>query len=168
MKPDYKSIVWIAIIKISFVILGAAFHVWHTISGRCQIDEITYGAVTFCSRTVLALVVALVGMLVGGLVVLVRLAVLYCSKCSNSLMIRLQAHVEMLISMFLVLLFGVAVALITGIGGPGQSVGDLYYSTWLAFFGTFISIFLRLRAFYSRRSVLASILDLQQSRSVSS
>jgi len=39
----------------------------------------------------------------------------------------------MVVSIFLVLLLGVAVALITGIGGPGQSVGDLFYGTWLAF-----------------------------------
>jgi hypothetical protein len=50
----------------------------------------------------------------------------------------------MLISLFLVFLFGAAVAMITGIGGPGQSVGDLYYSTWLAFWvslGIFVSCF---------------------------
>jgi hypothetical protein len=32
-----------------------------------------------------------------------------------------------------VLVFAVALAVITGIGGPGQSVGDLFYATWLAF-----------------------------------
>ena len=40
--------------------------------------------------------------------------------------------------------FGVAVALITSIGGPGQTVGDLYYATWLAFWvclGTFVSCY---------------------------
>jgi uncharacterized membrane protein len=50
----------------------------------------------------------------------------------------------MIISIFLVFLFGAAVALITGIGGPGQSVGDLYYSTWCAFLisiGIFVSCF---------------------------
>jgi uncharacterized membrane protein len=80
-------------------------------------------------------------MLVGGLVVLGRLLVLLCPTCQCR---RIQAHVEMLISMFLVLLFGATVALITGIGGPGQSVGDLYYSTWLAFFvsiGIFVSCY---------------------------
>ena len=34
--------------------------------------------------------------------------------------------------------------MITGIGSPGQSVGDLYYSTWLAFIvsiGIFVSCY---------------------------
>jgi hypothetical protein len=140
-KTDYMSVVWVAICKVCFVILGAALHIWHTISDNCDFDEITSGAVTFCSRTVLAIIVALTGMLVGGLVVIARLLVAVCPMCQCK---RIQAHVEMLISMFLVLLFGAAVALITGIGGPGQSVGDLYYSTWLAFFvsiGIFLSCY---------------------------
>ena len=127
---DLMSVVWLAIVKVCFVILGAGLHIWHTISDNCGFDEITHGAVTFCSRTVLAMIVALTGMAVGGLIVVVRLVILaftplQCKQC--------QAHVEMLISLFLVLLFGAAVAMITGIGGPGQSVGDLYYSTWLSF-----------------------------------
>lgn len=129
-NPDYMSIVWVAICKVCFVILGAALHIWHTIAGNCEFDEITYGAVTFCSRTVLAMSLSLAGMLVGGLVVLGRMLITLCPSCRCS---RVQAHVEMLVSIFLVLLFGAGVALITGIGGPGQSVGDLYYSTWLAF-----------------------------------
>jgi hypothetical protein len=140
-KTDYMSVVWIAICKVCFVILGASLHIWHTIADNCDFDELTSGAVTFCSRTVMAMTVALTGMLVGGLVVLGRLLVLLCPTCQCR---RIQAHVEMLISMFLVLLFGATVALITGIGGPGQSVGDLYYSTWLAFFvsiGIFVSCY---------------------------
>jgi len=128
---DYMSMVWIAVCKVCFVILGAALHIWHTIADNCEFDEITSGAVTFCSRTVLAIVVSLAGMLVGGLVVLGRLlvAVGWCS-CVGP---RTQAHVEMVVAIFLVLLFSATVALITGIGGPGQSVGDLYFSTWLSF-----------------------------------
>jgi len=140
-KKDYMSVVWVAICKVCFVILGAALHIWHTIAGNCDFDEITNGAVTFCSRTVLAIAVALAGMLVGGLVVCGRLIVVACPICRCT---RVQAHVEMIISIFLVFLFGAAVALITGIGGPGQSVGDLYYSTWLAFWvslGIFVSCY---------------------------
>ena len=129
-KLDYMSAFWVAIVKVCFVILGASLHIWHAISDNCEFDEITSGAVTFCSRTVLAIVVSLTGMLVGGLVVLGRLIASVCKKCKC---VRAQAHIELLISLFLVFLFIAAVALITGIGGPGQSVGDLYYSTWLAF-----------------------------------
>ena len=46
---------------------------------------------------------------------------------------RALAHLELLVSLFIVFLFIAAVALITGIGGPGQTVGDMFYSTWLAF-----------------------------------
>jgi hypothetical protein len=140
-KLDYMSAVWVAICKVCFVILGASLHIWHTISDNCEFDEITLGAVSFCSRTILAIVVSLTGMLVGGLVVLGRLLAIMCPICRCG---RFQAHVEMLISLFLMFLFVAAVALITGIGGPGQSVGDLYYSTWMAFWvslGIFVSCY---------------------------
>lgn len=143
-KLDSMSAVWVAICKVCFVILGASLHIWHTISDNCKFDEITLGAVTFCSRTILAITVSLTGLLVGGLVVLGRIIVIMCPLCKCT---RMQAHIEMLISLFLVLLFAAAVALITGIGGPGQSVGDLYYSTWLALWvslGIFVSCYRQL------------------------
>ena len=65
-KLDYISAVWIAICKVCFVILGASLHVWNTISDNCEFDEITHGAVSFCSRTILAITVSLTGMLVGA------------------------------------------------------------------------------------------------------
>jgi hypothetical protein len=127
---DYMSVVWIAICKVCFIILGASLHIWNTISGNCEIDQISFSSVTFCSKTVLAILVSITGILIGVLVVLVRMFLHAYPRCRCK---RIQSHVELLISMFLVLLFGAALALITGIGGPGQSVGDLYYSTWLAF-----------------------------------
>jgi putative effector of murein hydrolase LrgA (UPF0299 family) len=140
---DYMTVVWAAIVKVCFVILGAALHIWHTIADKCDLNYVvSNGAFSFCSRTIVAMIIALTGMLVGGLVVLVRMMLgLCCRKCNCS---RIQAHVEMLLSIFLVFLFGAAVALITSIGGPGQSVGDLYYSTWLAFWvslGIFVSCY---------------------------
>jgi len=39
-----------------------------------------------------------------------------------------------MVSCILALMMLFAVGRITGIGGPAESVGDLYYSTWLAFF----------------------------------
>jgi hypothetical protein len=143
-KLDHMSALWVAICKVCFIILGASLHIWHTISDNCEFDEITLGAVTFCSRTVLAITVSLTGMLVGGLVVLTRILIMICPNCRCA---RFQSHVEMLISLFLVFLFVAAVALITGIGGPGQSVGDLYYSTWGAFWvsiGIFVSCYRQL------------------------
>ena len=128
-KNDTMSIVWIGICKVCFVIFGAGMHIWLNISNKCDIAELM-GAVTFCSRTVLAIIVSLTGMLVGGLVVLIRFFQKIYKSCQCD---RVQAHIEIILSSFLLLLFAAAVALITGIGGPGQVVGDLYYSTWLAF-----------------------------------
>ncbi|KAI2498289.1 hypothetical protein MHU86_16216 [Fragilaria crotonensis] len=127
---DYVTAIWAGICKVCFVILAAGFHVWRNISDVCTVDYIRSGAVTFCSRTVISMAVAFAGMLISGLIAAVR--VLITTTCPNAKG-RLMADVEMVASVFLVLLFGPPVALITGIGGPGQSVGDLFYATWLAF-----------------------------------
>ena len=129
-KNDTMSIVWIGICKVCFVIFGAGMHIWPNISDKCDINSLQTGAVTFCSRTVLAIIVSITGMLVGGFVVTIRFFQKFLASCQCP---RVQAHIEIILSSFLVLLFATCVALITGIGGPGQSVGDLYYSTWLAF-----------------------------------
>jgi uncharacterized protein YxeA len=134
---DVMFLVWGAIVKVSFVILGAAMHIWHSIGGNCTDEDNQAGAIAFCSRTVFAIVVALTGMCMGLFVLLVR-------GLKWPFTNRIRIHVEAVISSFLVLLFGVAVALITSIGGPGQSVGDLYYSTWLAFWvciGIFVNCY---------------------------
>jgi hypothetical protein len=130
-KP-YLTVVWAAVCKVCFVILGGGFHIWHNIGDACTVvnNDDSGAAVTFCSRTILAIVVALTGMLVSGLVAFFR--ILYTAWWADS-MLRTRTHVELVMSIFLVFLFGAAVALVTGIGGPGQSVGDLFYGTWLAF-----------------------------------
>jgi hypothetical protein len=127
---DYVTAIWVAMCKVCFVILAAGYHVWRNISDVCTFDDVRSGAATFCSRTVLSIAFAFTGMVISGLIALIR--VLVDTRCPNTKG-RGQAHVEMVTSFFLVLLFGAAVALITGIGGPGQSVGDLFYATWLAF-----------------------------------
>jgi hypothetical protein len=129
-EKDYVTAIWVGICKVCFVILAAGYHVWRNISDVCTVDYIRSGAVTFCSRTVISIAVAFTGMLISGLIAAAR--ILVTTTCPNAKG-RLMVHVEMVASVFLVLLFGPAVALITGIGGPGQSVGDLFYATWLAF-----------------------------------
>lgn len=130
-QEDYMTVIWGVMVKVNVVILGAAFHIWHNISDSCSLQDIQASAIDFCSRTVFALMVSLVGMAVGGVVVLTRVSI--SLLCNAAFPFRIRSHVEMIIASFLVLVFGVALALITGIGGPGQSVGDLYYATWLAF-----------------------------------
>lgn len=124
---DYMTVVWAAIYKVSAVILSASYHIWHNIQGSCSLQDIQASyAIDFCSRTVFAIMVSLVGIAIAGVVVLTRVSITLCCPAFPS---RIRSHVEMIIACFLVLVFGVAVALITGIGGPGQSVGDLYYAT---------------------------------------
>ncbi|CAB9510146.1 expressed unknown protein [Seminavis robusta] len=137
-SEDYMSVVWAAIGKVCFVILGAALHIWHSISDQCDI-EFRNSALTFCSRTVLAMIIAATGITISGTVVFIRVLV-----PTRFLSTRSRAHCEAVTSIFLMLLYGVGTAMVTGIGSPGQSVGDLYYSTWLAFIvsiGIFISCY---------------------------
>ena len=144
-KSDNMALVWVAICKVCFVTLGASLHIWHNIADKCDIAELTTGAVTFCSRTVLAIVVSTVGTFVGGLVAFIRIVLAMCPSCDCR---NFQAHAEMFLSIFFVLLFGATVALITGIGGPGQSVGDLFYSSWLSFA---VSIYIFANCYYQIR-----------------
>lgn len=132
-QKDYVTVVWVAICKVCFVLLGSGYHVWHTISETCTVDDVRLHTVTFCSKTIFAIAVAVISMCIAGLVALTRILI---TMFWPTFSINVRAHVEMLVSFLLVLLFGMAVVLITGIGGPGQSVGDMYYSTWLCFFVT--------------------------------
>lgn len=150
-SEEYITAIWIAVGKVCFVVLGGGYHIWHNISSTCTLDEIRSRTVTFCSRTILAIAVSFTGMAVTGLITSIR--ILFALRCSGS-MVRPRAHLEMIMSLFLVLLFGVALALITGIGGPGESVGDLFYGSWLAFL---ISIILVKTCFGEIRKVDAGV-----------
>lgn len=125
-SKDAMFLVWAGMVKVCMVILGASSHVWYNIRVTCSNIESEGGEQAFCSRTRFAQFVAVAGVLSGWSVMGSRIL-----GCSISTKTRNRA--EALLSVMLVLLFGVAVALITSIGGPGQSVGDLYYSTWLSF-----------------------------------
>lgn len=137
-SKDAMFLVWAGIVKVCMVILGASSHVWYNISETCaEGDGESNGEKTFCSRTRFAMGVAVAGVLSGWTVMGSR--ILGCSISSKT-----RSRAEAILSIVLVCVFGVAVALITSIGGPGQSVGDLYYSTWLAFWvsiGIFVSCY---------------------------
>jgi len=138
-NEPYMVVMWSVMGKVCFVILGAAGHIWHTISDQCDIVEIQNSAITFCSRTILAMIIPSTALLICGLVLFVRILVPLRWFSEHS-----RAHFEGILSIFLLLLFGTAAGMITGIGGPGQSVGDLYYSVWLAFWisiGIFVSCY---------------------------
>jgi hypothetical protein len=128
-SKDYMFLVWAANVKVCMVILGASLHVWHGVAQTCTgtMDELEgEGSLQFCFRTKYSIAMAAVGIASGWTVMGSRVL-----GCPIPPKVRTQA--ETCISVVLVLVFSVGVALITGIGGPGQSVGDLFYSSWLSF-----------------------------------
>ena len=152
-EKEVMIVVWMTIIKVSYVILGATLHVWSNIEGMCSeaaeaansgnYDDYNSRGVTFCHRTTFAFIAAGTGIASGYIVIGSRIAsAIGLFRCCCTISVRTRAKCEATLSLFLVMFFGIAVALITSIGGPGQSVGDLYYATWLAFWvciGTFVS-----------------------------
>ncbi|KAG7361177.1 hypothetical protein IV203_036277 [Nitzschia inconspicua] len=123
-------VLWAANIKVCMVTLGASLHIWHTISSSCAAtdveDTLEELSETFCGRTKLGIAVALTGILSGWLCTISR--VLGCPITK-----RYTTRVETFLSVFLIIVYGAGVALLTGMGGPGQSVGDLFYASWLSF-----------------------------------
>ena len=120
IKPrSILIILWLAIVKVCFVVFGAGVHIWYSINDTCDSGN------TFCKRTEFATLVGLIGMSMGSLVALWHMV----QKTET----RVHLYVEMSLSIALLVLFGVGAFVITTIGGPGESVGDLYYATWLAF-----------------------------------
>ena len=113
------------------VVCGASLHVWHGISDSCvpadEDEELDEASAAFCTRTKLAMCIGVVGVVSGWLVNGSRLFGCPITE-------KYRTHVETYLSVFLMLVFSVGVALITGIGGPASQVGDLYYASWLSFF----------------------------------
>jgi hypothetical protein len=111
------------------VILGASLHIWLSIADNCDAEieeDLEDLSETFCGRTKIALGVAVTGILCGWLCTGSR--VLGCPITK-----RYRTKIETCLSIFLIIVYGTGVALLTGMGGPGQSVGDLFYSSWLSF-----------------------------------
>jgi hypothetical protein len=112
------------------VTFGASLHVWHGISDSCvptDDEELDEATAAFCTRTKFAMAIGVTGVLLGWVVNGSR--IFGCPITE-----KYRTHVETYLSVFLMLVFGVGVALITGIGGPASQVGDLYYASWLSFF----------------------------------
>ena len=129
------GVMWFAIVKVSFVMLAGGLHIWLNIADTCQERDGYLDLFSFCSRTAFSIIIGAVCMAIAWLVMMSR------AFCTIS---RCWLRFEMVLSGFFVIIFGVAVAVITTIGGPGQSPGDLYYATWLAFllgFGASLSCY---------------------------
>lgn len=143
-SSDYMLLVWGANVKVCMVILGASLHVWHGMADTCRgpLDEFEDDrTIQFCFRTKVSIAIAAVGIVSGWTMMGSR--ILGCPIPS-----RFRVQTETCVSVFLVLIFSVGVALITAIGGPGQSVGDLFYASWLSFLvsiGIFVACIDRLQ-----------------------
>jgi choline-glycine betaine transporter len=105
---------------------GSCCDILLTIQDDCQ--SAVYGDTVsiFCQRTQIGAVIGFLGMASGFLAAIAR----YLNHSPSKDVL----YTELLLSIFLTVMFAVSLGLITGIGGPGQAVGDLYYGSWLAFF----------------------------------
>ena len=121
-KPEsILAVLWSAILKISLVMISAAVHVWGNIRENCE-DESIYEDdfhLSFCRRTKFALYAGYIAFAISVLLLITRIPDF-----------RHLAILELITSFSMALLFTLGTYFITGINGPGQVVGDLYYATW--------------------------------------
>lgn len=117
---------WLAVVKICFIMFASCIDILLTVATECQKAELGDETDVFCKRTEVGAVLGFLGMAAGFLAALYRFFVPFPSI--DGLM------GESIMSSILAILFAFSLAVVTGIGGPGQAVGDLYYGSWLAFF----------------------------------
>lgn len=117
---------WLVVVKICFVMFGSCIDILLTIRSQCQAAEKGDGIYVFCKRTEAGAVFGFIGMAAGFLAGVYRF---FFPSPSVKALKR-----ETIMSTLLAIMFGFSLAMVTGIGGPGQAVGDLYYGSWLAFF----------------------------------
>ena len=101
-----------------------------TVKDSCQAAEHGDDTATFCERTIAGTIISSIGMALGSLAALVR----FFNPNPRGTLQKAEA----VMATFMAVLFAFSLALITGIGGPGKSVGDLYYGSWLAFLATLV------------------------------
>ena len=111
--------------KICFVMFGSCIDIFLAVRQECKASEDIENNTTFCWRTQVGAALGLFGMIIGGTAALLR--------GINPKPSRSQLFIEASMAAILCALFAIGLGLITGIGGPGQIVGDLYYASWLAF-----------------------------------
>ena len=118
-------VLWYAVVKICFVVFGSCCDILLSIKDECSAAVHGDETATFCERTGAGAVLGFIGMAAGFLAGTFR--AFYPNPTGTG------QRAEVVTSAILSVLFAVSLVMITGIGGPGQSVGDLYYGSWLAF-----------------------------------
>ena len=101
---------------------GSCVDIYLSVKDECYSTD---DSVVFCRRTQIGAWLSFLGMVVGSFSALQRYLLTKPSM--------LQLRVEGILAGILSTLFAMSLGLITGIGGPGQVVGDLYYASWLSF-----------------------------------
>lgn len=121
IEESYMLVLWFAIIKVCFVVLSSSLHVYINIHSVCTSETNFYSST--CYRTVFAIIAGCLGEVVAFIAAVFRIFEL------KHFMV-----VEAISAIFLAILYSFGAAYITGMSGPGQTVGDLYYATWVCFF----------------------------------
>jgi len=104
---------------------GSCIDILLSIKDQCQSANQGDDTDVFCKRTEAGAVFGFIGMATGVFAALYRFYMPFPSI--KGLM------GESIMSTILAIIFALSLAMVTGIGGPGQAVGDLYYGSWLAF-----------------------------------
>jgi len=127
LKPKgFMVVLWLGVVKICFVMFGSCVDILMTIGSQCKAAENGDDTDVFCKRTEAGAFFGFLGMAAGFLAAVYRFFI--PSPSVKGLI------AESVMSSVLALIFAFSLAMVTGIGGPGQAVGDLYYGSWLAFF----------------------------------
>ena len=104
---------------------GSCIDIILSIGDKCKAAEKGDDTDVFCKRTEAGAIFGFIGMVTGFLAAVYRF---YVPNPSINGVIG-----ESIMSTILAIIFAFSLAMVTGIGGPGQAVGDLYYGSWLAF-----------------------------------
>jgi len=126
-KPKPLTVaLWFGMVKICLIIFGSAGHVWLTIGAVCKGAEgesyLDSFQPSMCWRSKFSLGAGALGVVLS-----------FVTTATVAIEWKHALAVQAFMSAIFVHMFSFGAATITGMGGPAQSVGDLYYATWLAF-----------------------------------
>jgi len=119
-QESFMVVLWFSVVKVCFVVLSSSLHIWWNIRNACPS---TFFLSSYCFRTKFAMVV-------GALAEILA----FLAAMSRIFKFKPFVLIETIVACILATSFIFGAALITGMSGPGQSVGDLYYATWIALF----------------------------------
>lgn len=114
---------WSALLMSSMIVMGTAADVYNRNCDVAVEDKVQ----PFCKRSVLAVTVGTIGVLLSLVIVIMKISL----GAAPFLM-------EVGLAVLLFLLYIFEVAYVTDIQGPGSPLGNLYYFSWISFLLTFM------------------------------